>query len=277
MRTTTFGRILEALPLIGQGTWEMGESRRSRAQEVRALQLGLELGMNLIDTAEMYASGDAEEVVGEAIAGRRDGVFLVSKVLPQNASRKGTVKACERSLKRLGVETIDLYLLHWPGEHPLADTIAAFQELRDSGKIRHWGVSNLRMDDLAECERIAPGDNATNQVLYNLQRRGIEADMVPWCLPRGVLIMAYSPLDQGRLRKPRQLKAVAARHNATPEQVALAWSVRNEGVVTIPKSSNETRLRQNAAAAELLLTPQDLAELDEAFPPPDGPVELETA
>jgi len=277
MRTTTFGRIPEALPLIGQGTWEMGESRRSRGQEVRALQLGLALGMNLIDTAEMYASGDAEEVVGEAIAGRRDGVFLVSKVLPQNASRKGTVKACERSLKRLGVETIDLYLLHWPGEHPLADTIAAFQELRDSGKIRYWGVSNLRMDDLAECERIAPGENATNQVLYNLQRRGIEADMVPWCLPRGVLIMAYSPLDQGRLRKPRQLKAVAARHNATPEQVALAWSVRNEGVVTIPKSSNETRLRQNAAAAELLLTPQDLAELDEAFPPPDGPVELETA
>lgn len=277
MRTTTFGRIPEALPLIGQGTWEMGESRRSRAQEVRALQLGLELGMNLIDTAEMYASGDAEEVVGEAIAGRRDGVFLVSKVLPQNASRKGTVKACERSLKRLGVETIDLYLLHWPGEHPLADTIAAFQELRDSGKIRYWGVSNLRMDDLAECERIAPGENATNQVLYNLQRRGIEADMVPWCLPRGVLIMAYSPLDQGRLRKPKQLKAVAARHNATPEQVALAWSVRNEGVVTIPKSSNETRLRQNAAAAELLLTPQDLAELDEAFPPPRGPVELETA
>lgn len=277
MRTTTFGRIPEALPLIGQGTWEMGESRRSRAQEVRALQLGLELGMNLIDTAEMYASGDAEEVVGEAIAGRRDGVFLVSKVLPQNASRKGTVKACERSLKRLGVETIDLYLLHWPGEHPLADTIAAFRGLRDSGKIRHWGVSNLRMDDLAECERIAPGENATNQVLYNLQRRGIEADMVPWCLPRGVLIMAYSPLDQGRLRKPRQLKAVAARHNATPEQVALAWSVRNEGVVTIPKSSNETRLRQNAAAAELLLTPQDLAELDEAFPPPRGPVELETA
>ena len=276
MRTTTFGRILEALPLIGQGTWEMGESRRSRAQEVRALQLGLELGMNLIDTAEMYASGDAEEVVGEAIAGRRDGVFLVSKVLPQNASRKGTVKACERSLKRLGVETIDLYLLHWPGEHPLADTIAAFRELRDSGKIRHWGVSNLRMDDLAECERIAPGENATNQVLYNLQRRGIEADMAPWCRQRGVLVMAYSPLDQGRLRKPKQLKAVAARHNATTEQVALAWSVRNEGFITIPKSSNEARLRQNAAAAKLLLTPQDLAELDEAYPPPRGPVELET-
>lgn len=276
MRTTTFGRIPEALPLIGQGTWEMGESRRSRAQEVRALQLGLELGMNLIDTAEMYASGDAEEVVGEAIAGRRDGVFLVSKVLPQNASRKGTVKACERSLKRLGVETIDLYLLHWPGEHPLADTIAAFRELRDNGKIRYWGVSNLRMDDLAECESIAPGENATNQVLYKLQRRGIEADMVPWCLQHGVLIMAYSPLDQGRLRKPKQLKAVAARHDATPEQVALAWSVRNAGFVTIPKSSNETRLRQNAAAAELLLTPQDLAELDEAFPPPSEPVELET-
>lgn len=277
MQHSTFDRIREPLPLIGQGTWEMGEARRSRAREVRALQLGLELGMNLIDTAEMYASGSAEEVVGEAIAGRRDGVFLVSKVLPQSASRRGTVKACERSLKRLGVETIDLYLLHWPGEHPLADTIAAFQELRDSGKIRYWGVSNLRMDDLDECERIAPGENATNQVLYNLQRRGIEADMVPWCLQHGVLIMAYSPLDQGRLRKPKQLKAVAERHNATPEQVALAWSVRNTGCITIPKSSNETRLRQNAAASELLLTPQDLAELDEAFPPPSGPVELETA
>ncbi len=277
MHRVQFGRIPEPLPLIGQGTWEMGEARRTRTQEVRALQLGLELGMNLIDTAEMYASGGAEEVVGEALAGRRDGVFLVSKVLPQNASRKGTLKACERSLKRLGVETIDLYLLHWPGDHPLADTIAAFQELRESGKIRYWGVSNLRMDDLAECERIAPGENATNQVLYNLQRRGIEADMVPWCLQRGVLIMAYSPLDQGRLRKPKQLKAVAARHNATPEQVALAWSVRNSGFITIPKSSNEKRLRQNAAAAELVLTPQDQAELDEAFPPPRGPVELETA
>ncbi|MCZ7607468.1 MAG: aldo/keto reductase [Planctomycetota bacterium] len=277
MRRVQFGRVPEPLSLIGQGTWEMGESRRTRAQEVRALQLGLELGMNLIDTAEMYASGGAEEVVGEAIAGRREGVFLVSKVLPQNASRNGTLKACERSLKRLGVEAIDLYLLHWPGDHPLADTIAAFQELRDSGKIRHWGVSNLRMDDLAECERIAPGENATNQVLYNLQRRGIEADMVPWCLQHGVLIMAYSPLDQGRLRKPKQLKAVAERHNATPEQVALAWSVRNQGFITIPKSSNETRLRQNAAAVQLVLTPQDLAELDEAFPPPRGPVELETA
>jgi diketogulonate reductase-like aldo/keto reductase len=277
MKHATFGRIPEALPLIGQGTWEMGDNPRKRAGEVAALRRGLELGMNLIDTAEMYASGGAEEVVGEAIKGRREGVFLVSKVLPQNASRRGTVQACERSLKRLGVETIDLYLLHWPGAHPLSDTIAAFQELRDAGKIRYWGVSNLSVGELEECERIAPGENVTNQVLYNLQRRGIEADMQAWCAERGVLIMAYSPLDQGGLRKPKALKEVAKRHDASVEQVALAWCVRNKGFITIPKSSNIKHLESNAQAIELKLTRQELAELDEEFPPPNGPVELETS
>jgi diketogulonate reductase-like aldo/keto reductase len=277
MRTVQFGRISEALPLIGQGTWEMGEHARKRDGEIAALRRGLELGMNLIDTAEMYASGGAEEVVGEAISGRRDGVFLVSKVLPQNASRRGTVQACERSLKRLGVETIDLYLLHWPGSHPLADTIAAFRELRDTGKIRYWGVSNLSVGELDECERIAPGENATNQVLYNLQRRGIEADMQAWCRARGVLVMAYSPLDQGGLRKPKALREVARRHDASVEQVALAWCVRNEGFITIPKSSNNKHLEGNAEAAELKLTRQDIAELDQEFPPPAGPTELETS
>jgi diketogulonate reductase-like aldo/keto reductase len=277
MHTVNVGRLPDRLPLIGQGTWEMGDHSRRRADEVAALRRGLDLGMTLIDTAEMYASGGAEEVVGDAIVGRRDQVFLVSKVLPQNASRRGTLVSCEGSLKRLGVERIDLYLLHWPGPFPLAETIAAFQELREEGKIRHWGVSNFTVGELEQCEKIAPGENATNQVLYNLQRRGIEADMQPWCRERGVMIMAYSPLDQGGLSKPRELKHVAARHDVTIEQAALAWCVRNEGFITIPKSSNIGHVESNAAAADLVLTRQDLVELDDAFPPPIGPTELETS
>ena len=277
MRNVIVGRIPQKLPLIGQGTWEMGDNSRRRAEEVAALRRGLELGMTLIDTAEMYASGGAEEVVGDAIVGRREQVFLVSKVLPQNASRRGTIQACERSLKRLGVEQIDLYLLHWPGAHALEDTLASFQDLREEGKIRYWGVSNFSVGELEQCEKVAPGENATNQVLYNLQRRGIEADMQAWCRERGVMIMAYSPLDQGGLRKPKQLKEVAKRHDASAEQVALAWSVRNEGFITIPKSSNVKHLESNAEAADLVLTRQDLVDLDDAFPPPDGPGELETS
>jgi diketogulonate reductase-like aldo/keto reductase len=277
MRTIRYGRIPEELPVIGQGTWEMGEHSRKRAEEVAGLRHGIELGMTLIDTAEMYAGGGAEEVVGDAIVGRRERVFLVSKVLPQNASRRGAVQACERSLTRLGVERIDLYLLHWPGAFPLAETIDAFRQLREDGKIRYWGVSNLTVGELQECERIAPGENVTNQVLYNLQRRGIEADMQGWCRERGVLIMAYSPLDQGGLRMLKALKEVARRHESTVEQVALAWSVRSEGFITIPKSSKLKHIESNASAADLALTAQDLAELDEAYPPPEGPVELETS
>ncbi|MBZ0137073.1 MAG: aldo/keto reductase [Planctomycetes bacterium] len=275
MRLTSFGRIAEPLPLIGQGTWKMGESKASRADEAAALQRGLDYGMNLIDTAEMYADGGAEEVVGEAIAGRRDEVFLVSKVLPDNASRAGTVEACERSLKRMGTDTIDLYLLHWPGEHPLADTIAAFQELREAGKIRYWGVSNFRMADLHECERIAVGENVTNQVLYNLQRRGIEHEMRDWCRQNGVMVMAYSPLDQLRLTHKQQLKEVAARHKVTPEQIALAWCIRRKGFITIPKSGNHQRIKQNAAAVDIQLTEQDLGDLNKGYPLPDSSAELE--
>lgn len=275
MRTTSFGRIAEPLPLIGQGTWKMGESKASKGDEAAALQRGLDYGMNLIDTAEMYADGGAEEVVGEAIAGRRDEVFLVSKVLPQNASRKGTVEACERSLQRMKTDVIDLYLLHWPGDHPLTDTIAAFQELRDAGKIRYWGVSNFRMADLRECERIAEGENVTNQVLYNLQRRGIEHEMRDWCRQTGVMVMAYSPLDQMRLKHKKELKEAAARHDVTPEQIALAWCIRRKGFITIPKSSNHDRIKQNAAAAEIQLDDQDLDDLNKAYPAPDKPTELE--
>lgn len=277
MRTLKVSRIADPIPAIGLGTWNMGDSRATRAPEVQALRAGLDLGMNLVDTAEMYASGGAEEVVAQAMSGRRKDVFLVTKVLPSNASRKGTIKACEASLKRLQVDVIDLYLLHWPGSHPLADTLAAFEELRTSGKIRHWGVSNFDLALMREVERLMPGRCACNQVLYNLQRRGIEHDLLPWCVQNGVLLQAYSPLDQGNLRKPAPLLAVGKRHNATPEQIALAWSVRMAGVHAIPKSANPDRVKQNAAAADITLTAADLRELDAAFAPPTGPTPLETA
>lgn len=277
MRTLKVSRIADPVPAIGLGTWNMGDSRANRTAEAQALRAGLDLGMNLIDTAEMYASGGAEEVVAEAMAGRRKEVFLVTKVLPSNASRKGTLRACEASLKRLRTDVIDLYLLHWPGSHPLADTLAAFEELRASGKIRHWGVSNFDAAAMLEVERLVPGRCACNQVLYNLQRRGIEHDLLPWCVKNGVLLQAYSPLDQGNLRKPAQLHSVAKRHKATPEQIALAWSVRLDGVHAIPKSANPERVKQNAEAADIKLTPADLRDLDTAFAPPTGPTPLETA
>jgi diketogulonate reductase-like aldo/keto reductase len=275
MRTLTVSRIESPLPVIGQGTWEMGNRRRDRSSEAAALRLGLDLGMTLIDTAEMYASGGAEEVVAEAIRGRRDEAFIVTKVLPSNASRAGTIKACNASLKRLGIERIDLYLLHWPSSSPLADTVAAFEELVHAGKIRHWGVSNFDVGEMNEVERIAPGRCACNQVLYNLARRGIEWDLIGWCAERGILVQAYSPLDQGKL-PIRKIEPVAKRHGATPAQVALAWSVRN-GVQAIPKSGNATRVQENAAAAELVLTGQDLAELERIFPAPGKAIPLETA
>jgi diketogulonate reductase-like aldo/keto reductase len=275
MRTLNVSRIAEALPVISQGTWQMGNSRRQRATEADALRLGLDSGMNLIDTAEMYASGGAEEVVAEAIRGRRDEVFLVSKVLPQNASLRGTIKACEASLQRLGTERIDLYLLHWAGPHPLADTIAAFEELAAAGKIRYWGVSNFDIDEMREVERIAPGRCACNQVLYNLTRRGIEWELLDWCREQGVLVQAYSPLEQGRMPWGK-LQAVAERHNVSPAQIALAWCVRKAGVQAIPKTSNQQRTQENAAAANIQLTSQDHADLDAAFPPPSGPEALDT-
>jgi diketogulonate reductase-like aldo/keto reductase len=265
----------EGVPALGQGTWKMGEQRSRRADEVRALQLGIDLGMALIDTAEMYASGIAEEITGEAIKGRRDEVFLVSKVLPSNASRSGTIAACERSLKRLGIETIDLYLLHWPGSHPVTDTVAGFKALQQAGKIRHWGVSNFDVGEMEEVLAVGGKDVATNQVLYNLTRRGIEYDLVPWQARHRVPIMAYSPIEQGRLAHHRALSDIAARHNANPAQIALAWALAQPATIVIPKAGNEPHVRENRAAADIALTPADFAALDAAFPPPHRKSSLE--
>ena len=265
----------EAVPTLGQGTWYMGESGRKRAEEVRALQLGLDLGMSLIDTAEMYADGGAEEVTGAAIKGRRDGVFLVSKVLPSNGSRTATIAACEQSLKRLGTDRIDLYLLHWRGNYALEDTLTGFEALHKSGKIRHWGVSNFDVRDMEDLLKAGGAAVAANQVLYNLGRRGIEHDLLPWSGRHGVPIMAYSPIDQGRLLGDRTLRQIAAAHSATPAQIALAFVLSRPGVIAIPKSSNADHVREHAGAAEITLSDADLRALDAAFPPPQGKVGLE--
>jgi diketogulonate reductase-like aldo/keto reductase len=255
--------------VLGQGTWNLAEDPRRRADEIAALRLGLDLGLTLIDTAEMYGNGRSEELVGEAIAGRRDEAFLVSKVLPENATRRGTVAACERSLRRLGTDRLDLYLLHWRGPHPLEGTLEAFAALARAGKIRSWGVSNFDVSDMEELVALPGGaEVATNQVLYNLTRRGIEYDLLPWCRGRNVPITAYSPVEQGRVLGHPVLRGVADRHGATPAQVALAWVIRQEGVLAIPKAGTPAHVRENRAALDLRLTEQDLAVLDRAFPPP---------
>ncbi|MFD9899237.1 aldo/keto reductase [Mesorhizobium sp. NPDC059025] len=262
------------VPVLGQGTWYMGEDRRRAADEVAALRLGLDLGMSLIDTAEMYASGGAEEVVREAIAGRRDEVFLVSKVLPSNASRQRTISACESSLKRLGTDHIDLYLLHWRGGVPLAETVEAFEALMAAGKIGHWGVSNFDVDDMQELTRVSNGVQ-TNQVLYNLESRGIEFDLLPASQRAGIPVMAYSPIGQGGFAGDDRLAAIAGRHGVSTTQVALAWVLRHEGVIAIPKAVRPEHVRANRAAADLVLTKADLAELDAVFSPPRRKVPLE--
>jgi len=262
----------EAVPALGQGTWHMGERGADRQREAAALRLGIDLGLTLIDTAEMYAEGGAEEVVAEAIAGRRHEVFLVSKVYPQNAGGARLAAALGRSLKRLRVEALDWYLLHWRGSIPLDDTVEAMERMQAAGKIRGWGVSNLDVDDLEELGP-ALARCATNQVLYNLAHRGVEFDLLPFCRARGMPVMAYSPVGQGDtgrgalLRHPA-LRAVAERLGATPAQVAIAWTLRLPGVISIPKSADAARLRENAAARDLVLAPEDLAALDAAFPPP---------
>ncbi|MBN9079362.1 MAG: oxidoreductase [Rhizobiales bacterium 65-79] len=259
----------ERVPALGQGTWRMGEDRHRHADEVAALKLGIDLGMTLIDTAEMYASGGAEEVTREAIAGRRDEIFLVSKVLPSNASHGGVMRACEASLRRLGTDRIDLYLLHWRGGTPLAETVGAFEVLKRDGKIRHWGVSNFDTDDMEELAGIEGGDAVqVNQVLYNPGARGIEYDLMPWSEERGIPLMAYSPVNQGSLAEDRRLAAIAARHGATPAQIALAWVLRRKGVIAIPKAVEPEHVRRNRAALDIELDAADLAELDRAFPPP---------
>ena len=261
----------ETVPALGQGTWYMGEKRTARKQEADALRLGIDLGLTLIDTAEMYASGGAEEVVAEAAAGQRDKLFIVSKVLPSNASRAGVVTACERSLKRLGTDRIDLYLLHWRGGHPLAETVGAFEQLKRQGKIRYWGVSNFDTADMKEVTALPGGSAcAANQVLYHPDSRGIEFDLLPWCDQRRIPIMAYSPLGHTvrRLLVSSALRAVAQRHNATAAQVALAWGMRHPGVISIPKASDLAHVKENAGAAALALTDADLAEIDAMHPPP---------
>ena len=257
------------VPALGQGTWRMGEDRRARKAEVAALRLGIELGLTLIDTAEMYGEGGAEEVVGEAIRGQRDRVFIVSKVYPHNAGRRAVVAACDRSLRRLGIDAIDLYLLHWRGAVPLAETVEGFEALRRAGKIARWGVSNLDVADMEELWSVGGTACATDQVLYNVAERGIEFDLIPWCSDRAVPVMAYSPVGQGgRLLRQEALAEVAARHGATPAQVALAWTLRLPGVIAIPKASTAAHVRENARAATLRLTEEDHATLDAAFPPP---------
>jgi diketogulonate reductase-like aldo/keto reductase len=255
-----------SVPVIGQGTWRMGEDPSQRAQEVRALQQGLEHGLSLIDTAEMYGEGAAEEVVGQAIRGQRDKVFLVSKVYPHNASRQGVREACERSLKRLGTEHIDLYLLHWPGSEPLEQTVAGFETLVAEGKIARWGVSNF---DVADLDDLADTRCATNQVLYNPQARGIEFDLLPWAQAADLPIMAYCPIAQGGgvLQHPA-LRQVAERHRITPAQACLAWVLRQPGMIAIPKASSSAHISENAAAADLHLDAEDFALIDDAFAPP---------
>ena len=266
----------EGIPVLGQGTWGMAEDARRRAEEVAALQFGFDLGMTLIDTAEMYANGGAEALVGEAIVGRREELFVISKVLPENATRTGTLAACEHSLRRLGTDRLDLYLLHWRGNVPLEDTLEAFSALVEAGKIRYWGVSNFDIVDMIELWRLTGGvDVAANEVLYNLTRRGIEYDLMPWCRKRRIPIIAYSPIEQGRLLGHRELKRLATEHNAKPAQVALAWLLRQDGIVAIPKAANIAHVRENRAALELRLTEQDLDALDRAFPAPTAAVPLE--
>jgi diketogulonate reductase-like aldo/keto reductase len=261
----------EPVPAFGQGTWHMGEDRRRAADETAALRLGIELGLTLIDTAEMYGNGRAEEIVAEAMGGDRDRLFIVSKVLPYNASQKGVVEACERSLRRLKTDRIDLYLLHWRDSVPLADTLAGFARLQRDGKIRHHGVSNFDLNDMKEWVGLAGGESvAANQVLYNLSRRGPEWELIPWCRERPVAIMAYTPLEQGRMLNHKGLGEVAVRHGATPAQVALAWLLRQDGMIVIPKATQSAHVRENRAALDLRLTADDLAVLDRAFPPPKG-------
>ena len=264
------------IPRFGQGTWGVGERRAQRGAEIAALRHGLERGITLIDTAEMYGDGGAEEIVGEAIAGRRDGLFIVSKVLPANASRRGTVAACEQSLRRMKIDCIDLYLLHWRGDIPLAQTLAAFTELQAAGKIRAWGVSNLDLSDMQELAALDGGDAcATNQLLYNLTRRGIEYDLLPWCRARHMPVMAYSPIEQGRMLGHPVLREVAANLGATPAQVALAWLLRRDDIVVIPKAATPTHIDDNLGARDLRLGDGDLAALDHAFPPPTRATPLE--
>ena len=266
----------ERVPALGQGTWNIGDSRTTRAAEIATLQRGIDLGLTLIDTAEMYGDGRSEQLVAEAISGRRDEVFIVSKVLPNHASRRGTVAACERSLKNLNTDRIDLYLLHWRGSVPFAETLEALMALQSAGKIRHYGVSNLDLTEMKQWWATAGGEaTATNQLLYNLSRRGIEWDLLPWLRERRVPVMAYSPLEQARLFKNTKFAALAKASGITPAQLALAWLLAQDEVMVIPKCSSVARVEENAAADDIQLTAAQLVELDKIFPPPSRAQALE--
>ena len=270
----------ETVPVLGQGTWRMGESGGKRKTEVAALRLGIELGMTLIDTAEMYASGGAEKVVGEAIAGLREQVFVVTKFYPQNATRERMAAACDRSLRRLDIEQIDLYLLHWPSDVPFKETLAGFEDLLEAKKIRHAGVSNFDVDAMQELAQPKGGLEriVTDEVLYNLERRGMEWDLLPWMRKRHRPVIAYSPVEEGLLTGSHPvLKRVAERHDATPAQIALAWVIREDGVIAIPKAADSKHVRENRGAADIELTKRDLEELDGSFPAPAGKKPLETS
>jgi diketogulonate reductase-like aldo/keto reductase len=267
----------EPIPVLGQGTWELGEDRSERRDQIAAVNLGLDLGMTLIDTAEMYGDGAAERLVGEAIAGRRDEVFLVSKVHPNNATRRGVIESCHESLHRLRTDRLDLYLLHWREEIPLEETLAGFADLVRAGKIRYWGVSNFDGEDMEELWALRGGDKcATNQILYNCMRRGVEFDLLNWLREHHLPVMAYSPLEQSKLVDHRAVQAVAAQHDATSAQIALAWVIRKEGVMAIPKAASPRHARDNAGALNIRLTHEDLAALDKAFSPPKEKKPLES-
>ncbi len=264
------------VPALGMGTWHLGDDQATRAEEIETLRLGLDLGLTLIDTAEMYGEGRSEELVAEAIEGRRGQAFLVSKVSPHNASRKGAVAACERSLARLRTECIDLYLLHWRGNVPLEETIETFEALQRAGKIRHYGISNLDLADMQELWSVPGGPAvACNQLLYNLARRGIEWDLLPWLRERRIPIMAYSPIEQARLTLNPKLIDFARRHGMTPAQAGLAWLLAHDDIIVIPKTARRDRLKENIGALDQRLTQAQLAELDRLFPPPIGPRPLE--
>ena len=267
----------ESVPVLGQGTWKLGDQSGRRAQEIAALQLGIDQGMTLIDTAEMYGDGASEQLVAEAIAGRRDQVFVVTKVLPANAtSRKKIITACEASLRRLRLEQIDLYLLHWRQSENLSVVAETFGELAGAGKIRHWGVSNFDAADLQELAQLPGGEAvASNQVLYNVSRRGIEFDLLPAARQRALNVMAYTPIEPGRILADATLRKIAERHGATAAQIALAWVTREDGVIAIPRTGSPAHTRENAAAADIRLTADDLREIDRAFPPPSRKRSLE--
>ncbi|HAZ46407.1 MAG TPA: aldo/keto reductase [Cyanobacteria bacterium UBA11369] len=266
----------QLIPVLGMGTWRMGENARNRQSEIDALRHGLDLGFSLIDTAEMYGEGGAEEVIAQAIANRRASAFLVSKVYPHNASKQKAIAACERSLKRLKTDYLDLYLLHWRGDIPLAETLEAFETLQQSGKIRSYGVSNFDIEDMQEASQLKGGKGiVTNQVLYNLMRRGIEWNLLPWCRQQGIPIMAYSPIEQGRLLNNKTIKAIAQQRGVTAAQVAIAWLLHQENIIVIPKSSRIDHVEQNYAALNLKLSAEELNALDAAFPAPSKPVPLE--